>query len=106
MSIGIKKFRDHRLVLLGFLAGCSALSTQESTATPLPAPTADLRGQLVFAAKTAEKEDYELFLLDVKSGSIQQLTNNDFEDIAPSFHGWHSDRLFCQSQWSVRSVLA
>lgn len=54
MSIGIKG-RDHRPGTVGLSGGLFSFEHAE-TATPLPAPTADLRGQLVFAAKTAEKE--------------------------------------------------
>ena len=42
-----------------------------------------MKGQIVFAAKATEKEDYELYLFDLQTGVRQQLTDNIYEDIAP-----------------------
>jgi len=71
------------LLCMGFLVGCSNASTSGATELPQPAPTAELKGQIVFAAKMSEKEDYELYMLDVQNGDLQQLTDNNLEDISP-----------------------
>lgn len=72
-------------LLAGLLVGCGSNNADELVDTPQPAPTANMQGQVVFSAKKTEKEDYELFLFDIQSGLLEQLTDNEFEDIAPDF---------------------
>jgi len=72
-------------LLAVLLVGCGSNNAEELVDTPQPAPTANMQGQIVFSAKKTEKEDYELFLFDIQSGLLEQLTDNEFEDIAPDF---------------------